>query len=438
MYDYLSGVSGQGGKISFAAGASRPCWLNRRVLIWASYDIASSTYFGVVPPLLFPVFYLTVVETGEAQLLSWGAGVSAALLIAGLLAPWLGKAADRGNSRWILLVLGTLACCLATTGLSIVGPGHSILALALFTMAQASYLLSQPLYDSYLPMLARPDVSGRVSSFGWAIGFVGGVVAILAIFPLVGNETSHGANVRYGASFLMVGGIFFVLACPALWALRSSVEPGTGPARHDDPGSIWQTLRGWKHHRELFKVIAAFYLVNGAMVTISVFATDYFRRSFGTSPRDLLILLLIYMLVAAPSTFAFGVLADRWSHGKAIFLSLSIWVIAVLLMALGNSPWVPMAAVVLLGLVFGSTQALFRSLMAQLVPSGREAEYFGFNTAASRVSASMGPVLYGSIATLTASPKIALLSVIVFVVAGAAVLATVKQHRVGERLAVAG
>ena len=107
------------------------------------------------------------------------------------------------------------------------------------------------------------------------------------------------------------------------------------------------------------------------------------------------------MLIASPSTFAFGVLADLWSHGKAIFLSLSIWVVAVLLMALGNSPWVPMAAVVLLGFVFGSTQALFRSLVAQLVPSGREAEFFGFNTAASRVSASMGPVLYGGIATLT-------------------------------------
>jgi MFS transporter, UMF1 family len=438
MVECPSGASGRGGDIGLAAGASRPGWLNRRVLTWSSYDVASSAYFGVVPPLLFPTFFLTVVESGEAQLLSWGAGVSAALLITGLLAPWLGKVADRSNTRWMLLVFGTLACCLATASLSLVGPGHSVLALALFTIAQASYLLSQPLYESYLPMLAGPEVSGRVSSFGWAIGFLGGIIAILAILPLVGNETSHGANVRYGASFLMVGGIFFVLACPALWALRRIVEPETDPGRHDDPGSMWQTLRGWRHHRDLFKVMAAFYFVNGAMVTISVFTMDYFRRSFGTSPRDLLVLLLIYMMIAAPSTFAFGVLADRWSHGKAIFLSLSIWVVAILLMALGTSPWVPMAAVALLGLVFGSTQALFRSLVAQLVPSGREAEFFGFNTAASRVSASMGPVLYGSIATLTASPKIALLSVIVLVVAGAGVLATVRRHRVGERLAVAG
>jgi UMF1 family MFS transporter len=126
-----------------------------------------------------------------------------------------------------------------------VGPGHSILAPALFTVAQASYLLSQPLYESYLPMLARPEVSGRVSSFGWAMGFVGGIVAMLAIFPLVGNEITHGANVRYGASFLMVCGIFFVLACPALGALRRIVEQGTDPGRDDDPGSMW-TLRGWR------------------------------------------------------------------------------------------------------------------------------------------------------------------------------------------------
>lgn len=154
MVECPSGASVPRGKISSAAGASRPSWLNRRVLAWASYDIASSTYFGAVPPLLFPIFYLTVVETGEAQLLSWGASVSAALLVGGLLAPWLGKLVDRSNTRWILLVLGTLTCCLATASLSLVGPGHSLLALALFTMAQASYLLSQPVYESYLPMLA--------------------------------------------------------------------------------------------------------------------------------------------------------------------------------------------------------------------------------------------------------------------------------------------
>jgi UMF1 family MFS transporter len=392
----------------------------------------------VVPPFLFPIFFMTVVETGEAKLLSWGVGVSAALLIAGLLAPSLGRVADRRNTRWTFLALGTLACCVATASLALVGPGHSILALALFTLAQAAYLLSQPLYESYLPVVARVEVSGRVSSFGWAVGFVGGIIAIMALFPLVGHEVRHGGNVSYSTSFLLIGGMFLVLACPALWALRRDVEPVISHARHDDPVSLWRTLFCWKHHRELFKVIAAFYLVNGAMVTISVFAIDYFRTSFGASPRDLLILLLIYMVIALPATFAFGLLADRWSHPNAIFLSLSIWVASVLLMAFGSSSWVPTAAVLLLGLVFGSTQALFRSLIAQLVPSGREAEFFGFNTAASRVSASMGPVLYGSTATLTASPRIALLSLIVFVVGGAGVLATVKRQRIGDRFAMAG
>ena len=433
MFEYSSGASGRRGAVVRAAGRSQAGWLNRRVLAWASYDVASSTYFSVVPPFLFPIFYMTVVD---AQLLSWGAGVSAALLIAGLFAPSLGRLADQSNMRWTLLMLGTLACCLATASLSLVQPGHSILALTLFAVAQSSYLLSQPLYESYLPKLAKPQESGRVSSFGWAVGFVGGIIAMMALFPLVGKEARHGADVHYSASFLLIGGLFLVLACPALWALRRDVEPAVFHARHDNPGSVWQTLRGWRRHRELFKVIAAFYLANGAMVTISVFATDYFRRSFGATPRDLLILLMIYMLIAAPATFAFGIVADRWSHAKALFLSLSIWVAAVMLMALGNGSWVPTAAVLLLGLVFGSTQSLFRSLVAQMVPSGREAEFFGFNTAASRVSASMGPVLYGSIATFTASPRTALLSVIVFVLGGAGLLATVKQHRSGDRLAM--
>lgn len=409
-----------------ATPAGRRPWLDRRVLAWASYDIASSTYVAVVPTVLFPIFYLTVVETGEARLLAWGAGVSVALLLAGLVAPFLGKVADRGGNRWLFLTIGTLVCCGATGALSFVGAGQSLLALSIFALAQAAYSLSQPLYESYLPMLSRAEDSGRVSAFGWAVGFLGGIIAIVALLPLASDTGEHSGHPLFERGFLLVAVLFFLLACPALWILRRLVDGKRPPRKPAPPQSIWQALLHWRLNRELFKIIAAFYLVNSAMVTVSVFAAEYFRSSFGASPHDLLVLMLVYTLIALPATFAFGVLGDRWTHSSAIFLSLAIWTGAIILMAFGTSAWVPMMVVVLLGMVYGATQALFRSLIAQWVPRGREAEFFGFNTAAGRISASFGPLLYGLIATLTGDSRMALVSMIVFVVAGAGVLTLVK------------
>ncbi|MBL8583472.1 MAG: MFS transporter [Rhizobiaceae bacterium] len=389
------------------------------MLAWTSYDVASSTYIGVVPTVLFPIFYLTVVNTGAAGLLSWGVGVSVALLVAGLAAPFIGKVADRDQSRWHFLVITTLLCCAATAALALVQPGQSVLALVAFALAQAAYSLSQPLYESYLPMLARAADSGRVSAFGWAIGFMGGIMIIVVLLPVASHASGHAL---FAESFMLVGLLFAIIAGPALWFLRRVVEGERTDRVQPERPSIWQTVRQWRLNRELFKVIVAFYMVNSAMVTISVFAAEYFRSSFGASVHELLVLMLVYTVIALPATFVFGVLGDRWTHGSAILVSLSIWAGAVVLMALGTATWVPMVVVVLLGLVYGSTQALFRSLIALWVPRGREAEFFGFNAAAGRISASVGPVLYGVIATTTGDSRMALLSMIFFVVAGAGIL----------------
>ena len=189
---------------------------------------------------------------------------------------------------------------------------------------------------------------------------------------------------------------------------------------------MWRTLRQWREHRELFKLLLAFYLINDGMVTIGVFAAEFFRTNFGATAERLLLILLVYHLVAAPATLAFGALADHWTHRRAIFLSLSLWTVSLFLMAFGEGDWVPMTVVVLFGTVFGSTTALFRSLVAQMAPREKATEFFGFNAFAGRLSAAVGPLLYGGLATATGSQHIALSSVLVLLAIGAVVLAWVR------------
>ncbi len=404
----------------------RPTWLNRTVVAWASYDAASSAYFGIVPPLLFPVFIVEIISHGKGPVFALGAAVSTALVVAGMLAPLVGRAADNANERSLLLALFTGVYCLATAGLGLVGPDQVLLAASLFAVAQTAYLLAMLLYESYLPHLARPEFSGRISTFGWSVGFLGGIVSLLAVLFLTRADIDVSSRIFFQLAFALVVAIVIVGAVPAILAIRRDVEPTLKAYAGGQRPSVWETLRNWRDHRELFKLIAAFYLVNDGMVTITIFAAAYFRTNFGTSIIELLQLLLVYHIIAVPATLASGMLADRWSQRKTIALSTSIWSLAVLLMAFSVAPWVPILVAILLGLVLGSTQAMFRALLAQMVPRQRAAEFFGFNTFAGRISAALGPLAYGLTELATGSQRVALLSVLVFIVAGVAVLSTVR------------
>jgi len=414
---------------STAGAASRggrlPVWLDRRVMVWASYDVGSSAYYGVVTPLLFPLFYLTVVSAGESRFLAWGAALSIALVATAFLAPMMGNAVDRRGGRWKLLLLTTLLCCAATACLYLGGPGLPLLTIATFAVAQCAYLLAQPLYESYLPSIATPRTSGRVSTFGWGAGFLGGIATIALVWPLVAGGTGPDNLARFQVAFLVVATFFLLVGSAAVFGMRRILDPQV-PRPQPGLSSVWRTLRDWREHRELFKLLLAFYLINEGMVTIGVFAAEFFRTNFGASAERLLLILLVYHLVAVPATLAFGALADHWTHRRAIFLSLSLWTVALILMAFGEGDWVPLAVVALFGTVFGSTTALFRSLLAQMAPREKATEFFGFNAFAGRLSAAVGPLLYGALATATGSQHIALLSVVVLLAIGAVVLAWVK------------
>ena len=413
-----------------------PTWIDRRLLVFSSYDVAGSAYYSVVPPLLFPLFYLGVVAAGDSRFLAWGSVVSVSLLLSAFLAPHMGNAVDRRGGRWKLLLVTTLICCLATAGIGLLGPDQPLLILAAFAVAQSAYLLATPLYESYLPSIVTPGATGRASTFAWAVGFIGGIATILLIWPMVRGGTGSENLARFQSAFIVVGGFFLVFGVPAILAMRRIIDPHI---LRPQPGlaSVWQTLRGWREHRELFKLLLAFYLINDGMVTISVFAAEFFRTNFGASAERLLVILLVYHLVAVPATIGFGALADRWTHRRAIFLSLGLWTISLLLLAFGEGDWVPLAVVALFGTVFGSTIALFRSLIAQMAPREKATEFFGFNAFAGRLSASVGPLLYGAIASATGSQHIALSSILVPLGIGALVLIRVRlpEH---ARLGVKG
>jgi len=403
-------------------------WLNRRVLGWALFDVASSTYIALVPTF-FGLYFASVIAGGRPSASAWwGVIAAASLLLAGVLAPVVGAHADR-TGRWLRTVAATTAlCAVAAVLLPAAAAMGGLAAGAVFVLAQAGYTLATSIYDSLVVDVAAPGRRGRVSGLGWALGMFGGIVALGSALATI-RDVPPAEQVEHLGSFFVLGGLLFaLLAVPGLAGLRGLRPAGQPPAGHAaglaaSVRAVGTTLRRWREHLPALQVLASLFLINDVLVTIQFFIAIVLSSRFGLAVDGLLWLALLYHLIAIPSTVACGALADRWGPKPTVIVMCATLAVAILLLAFGRADWVPAAAVVLLGLVFASIQAVFRSLLSSLVPPAQAAELFGFNAVAGRLSAALGPLVFGAAAAAFGSNAWALCLLFLPLAAGAWLLA---------------
>jgi UMF1 family MFS transporter len=396
------------------------------VRAWILYDIAAHGYTLMVPGVAYAIYFTSHVAQDYQNAGSlWSLAVALPLVLAGVLAPWIGAVADTRGSRRMLLMGATLVCCAATALLVTVRRGDIASGIALFVLAQLGYMIAAGLYNSYLPHIAPAGRAARVSGFAWGLSYVGGLACMALCLPFT-RDGLDPANVdRFANTFLVVAAFFVMLGLPAVAALPADTRVPSG-AMPRPYRRIWDTLSEWRRDREVPKFLLAFYLVNDAVVTVLFFTAIMLKQSFGLDVQEVLVLSITFQLIAIPSTMFFGWLGGRWTQRGAIHVTLVIWGVAIGLLALAEGRYAPLAIAVALGLVLGSTQALFRSLFSVMVPTDRVAEYYGFHALAGRASSALGPLLFGVVSAATGSPRLAMLSLGVFLIGGAAVLATVQ------------
>jgi UMF1 family MFS transporter len=386
------------------------------------YDVASSTYIAVVPSVLFALHFTAEIAEGRPNASAiWGIVSSVALLVSGLLAPFAGAWADSRASRATLLLLFTLLCCAVTALLPLPATGEVLFAATLFVAAQVGYIVAMSLYDAYLERLG-PLAGGteRLSARGWAVGFAGGIAALLVLLAL--PRDAHDAP-DPALAFPVVALMFLVLALPAIAGLRRIHIPRQADAAAGHPWRrVAHTLAHWREHRPVMRFLVAMFLINDAMVTVAVFVAIYLRDHFGVRLPDVLWLTLLYHVIALPATWLFGTLAHRTTARAAVSVSLAIWIATILLLAFGEGRAAAVTIVVLLASVLGSTQALLRGMYARIVPTERAAEFFGFNALAGRISAALGPLVFAGVSAATGSSRLAILSLALFLVVGGALL----------------
>jgi UMF1 family MFS transporter len=399
-----------------------------RISAWIAYGMGSSGYLLMIPVIGFATYFHAEIAQGRADADSlWAAVVAISLAIAGVVAPFLGAHADSAHTRRRTLLMLTALSCILTAALSLVGAGDVLIAALIFIGAHVTFMLAKAIYDSYLSQLGPKRSLPLISGAGWGLGYLGSIVCFFLCLPFIrgGSETADPETFRI--AFLVTGLFFACLALPAIALLPADDKSVRGsPSAF---GRIRDTVIGWREHRETFKFLLAFYLINDAIVTLLFFIGIFFKTNFGLTVEEILRLILLFYAVAVPATAVFGWLGRMWSERGALNITLAIWVCLFAILAFGTGPRVPLAAALIGGLVIGSSQALCRSIYARMIPPERSAEFFGFNALVGRASAVLGPITFGLVSAATGSQRPAMASLSIFIVLGGLALATVRIPR---------
>lgn len=395
---------------------------------WVLYDVAAHGY-GLMIPAVGYAIYFTAFIAAEHPLVDglWSLAVALPLIAAGLISPWLGAVVDSHGHRRTWLAAATIACGLATALMVTLEQGDIASGIALFAVAQLASLLAGALYNAYLPQISTPENSARISGIGWGLSYLGGIACFLLCLPFIRGGIVPGNESHFAQAFLVTAVFLLVVGLAAISRFPREIRVDRNTRSVRPYRQIWATICNWRNEREIPKFLLAYYLLNDAMVTVIFFAAIFFKTTFGLSVQQMLMYSLAFQLIAIPATMFFGWLGDRWSQRGALNVTLLIWAVVLALMGWADGEYAPLAIMIVLGLVLGSTQSLCRSMFSRMIPTDRTAEYFGFHALAGRASSALGPLLFGVVSALAASQRIAMVSLGVFLVAGGILMSRVRQ-----------
>jgi len=414
----------------------------REVLAWALYDFANSGYTTVVLTTIYSTYFVAVVAGTVANLspgtatLLWTVAVAIANFSVLLSAPIVGAIADYRATKKQFLLFTTIGCVTFTALLSLAGPGQLVLGMTFLILSAISFAAGENLIAAFLPEIAPPDKMGRISGYGWSLGYFGGLLTLGSCLAYITWASERGQQpADYVPVTLLITAVIFALAAlPTFLWLRERATPrplaaGLSYVRAGF-GQVRQTLVSAAQYRDLFRFLACLTVFQSGVATVVVIAAIYAQEVMGFDSQQLIILIMVVNLTAAIGAFASGFAQDRYGSVPTLAVGLLVWVAAVGVTYLAEDAADLWLAGNLMGLALGATQAGGRALIGQLTPVARSAEFFGLWGLASKAAAILGPLSYGIIARLSdGNHRLALLSTLAFFIAGLVMLATVDERR---------
>ncbi len=398
--------------------------LNKKhVISWTLFDFANSSYSAVIASVIFPVYYANVIVGNEKGLgdLWWGRVISFSMATVAISSPFLGGIADYGGTRKRFLFVYTSLCIAAITVFSVLDKGMVIEGFILATIANIGMEGGLVFYNSFLPRIAPRQYQGRVSAWGFGVGYAGSIISLLLAIPLIRNN-------QFEATWLMVSVFFALCSVPAFLFLPGDTKGELSIADAGVKGLRFtiKTLKEIWGKRELKKFLISYLIYEDGVNTVIVFSSIFAATTLGFRPQELIVLYLIVQTTALLGAFVMAKSIDYWGPKRVVMLSLVMWTFVATVAFFVQTKTQFCALASFAGLGLGTIQAATRAMYTQFIPEAREAEYFGIYSLVGKSSAIVGPLIFGLISSSFGSQRPAILSVAVFFLVGMIILKTVK------------
>ncbi|MEV0428108.1 MFS transporter [Micromonospora sp. NPDC050495] len=441
------------------AEPARPGSTRRERTGWYLYDWANSAFQTTVITVFLGPFLTTVAELAAGCELGAdscdgsvhplgirvAAGsyypylISLSVFLTVFVLPVIGAVADRTRHKKRLLALAAFTGAAATIGFAFVTGERYLLGGVLFLIANISFGAAVVVYNSFLPQLGGPDERDAISSRGWAIGYLGGGLLLalnLVAVTLLSEEGNDQRTLDLARWSIVSAGVWWAAftLLPLRWLREhptAAALRGGGNVLTDGFRQLGRTLREIKAYPLTLFFLLAFLVFNDGIQTVITLASQYGTEELRLEQSTLIVTILLVQFLAFGGALALGALARRIGAWKTVLLSLVLWT-GVIIAAFRLPAEAPVPFMILggcIGLVLGGSQALSRSLFSQLIPAGKEGEYYGFYEISDKGTSWLGPLAFGLVFQLTSSYRVGLVSLLIFFVVGFALLAAVPIRR---------
>jgi MFS transporter, UMF1 family len=410
----------------------------RALASWCLFDWANQGYPTVIETFVFATFFTQAVAVspvvGTTQ---WGYAVAAAGAMIVLLSPVLGAIADRGGrlKPWLMVLSGLCVTCCTLLWFTKPSPDYVTWALVFFALSALTYELAVVFYNAMLPTLVPSNRLGRLSGWGWATGYAGGLACLVFILfgfveaerPLFGVSREEAEHVR--VSVLVVAAWWVVFSIPLF--LFTPDKPATGvslrEAIRDGIAALIHTLRNIRQHREVARFLVARTIYNDGLNTLFAFGAIYAAGTFGMDTAEVIKFGIALSVTAGLGALSFSWIDDYLGSKPTILIGLaSLMTLGSTMLLIDSVTWFWIVGCAL-GLFFGPVQSASRALMARLAPPELSAEMFGLYALSGKIVAFLGPLVLALATDIFESQRAGMATILLFFLVGFAILVGVRE-----------
>ena len=421
-------------------GAAAPGVRRRAVFSWCLYDWANSPYITLITTFVFSTYFTQgVAPTPEKGAAWWGWTMGASAIVIALLSPVLGAIADRGGRRKPWLLVLSLIIAAASLLLWWAKPGGGSVALSLVCVAVSiiAFEISMSFYNAMLPGLVKPSHVGRVSGWGWGLGYLGGLSCLaLALFLFIQPETPpFGLDKKSAEHVRTVGPLvaiwLIVFSLPLFFFTPDIAGERLPPGRAIREGlkQLADTVREVRKYKQIGRFLIARLMFMEGINTLFTFGGIFAAAVFGLAQNEIIMFGILLNVTAAAGAFGFAWMDDLVGSKPTILLGVvAIFLLGIPLLLITSTLWFWILGAGI-GLFFGPVQAAARSLMARMAPPDKETEMFGLLTLSGKAISFLGPITVATVIDLTGDQRLGMATVLPYIFVGAVIMLTVKAPR---------